>query len=827
MAEWPAVWRAHWIWFRPPPAAGDEWGTRRSPGRDAFGLLRRAFELDGAPASARCRVAADARYVLWVNGIHIGRGPVRSQPERATYDEYDLTPHLRAGPNVFAVLVRHYGRPTTSWRPGAPAGEAGFGSFSFEAEIDGEIVVASDTSWRAHDAPVTGIEPSDAAGVLVPPATEGPPPIEVVDLRDEPAGWIDPGFEDSHWRPAAVLRPGGIGTHEPHPPSPYSLLEPRPLPLPAERMVRPARLVATGPAIVTDAHPLAALRGDDPGRPSGEPAGAVAVQAGEWATFDFGEIVCAYPEIALRAEPSTTIDIACGEDVTSDGRAVTAPREWAMRVVAAGRDDEHASSFEPVGFRYLSVAVRSGAAARIEVSGRERLHGRAEGASFASSDPLLDHIWQAGVRTLDLCSLDAFVDCPGREQRAWLGDAYLSTVLSLVVNPDPSMPAWNLRLHAAGRRPDGLLPMVAAGDFSTRAATIPDFTLLWILGLAEYFERTGDAAIIEELLPVAEAALAFFERFRGPAGLLTRVPGWVFIDWAQLERRECMAALDAFHVMALDAFASLADLLGNTGSAARARARAARTREAFERYWDEERTAYVDSADPGGARGRRVSQQTNAVAILAGCAPAARWPAILDRILDADRLVRTLTPGDAGTFAERISRQWQEPPGFDDEENVVLAQPFFAHFLHRALVRAGRVDVLNDSIRRWRAMVERGNGCLEEHWTAEPGLASRCHAWSATPVHDLATYVLGVRPAGPGMRSVSIEPQLGDLAWAEGTVATPHGFLRVSIKRGADPEIETPPGVRVVARVSTDDADTRPLRDGATLGLRAAEERVT
>ncbi|MGH2807052.1 MAG: hypothetical protein ACRDKT_07230, partial [Actinomycetota bacterium] len=489
-------------------------------------------------------------------------------------------------------------------------------------------------------------------------------------------------------------------------------------------------------------------------------------------------------------------DLACGEDVSPDGKPVTAPREWAMRVVAGGHDGERHESFEAVGFRYLSVAARTENASAVSVGATEMLAPRTRGAYFRCSDPAIEEIWAAGARTVDLCTTDAFIDCPGREQRAWLGDSYLTGLIRSVLDPDPSVTRRTLRLHARGARPDGLLPMVAAADFTSKRATIPDFSLLWVTALRTHYESSGDAAMVLELLPVAERALTWFDRFRSPSGSLERVPGWIFIDWAQTERGPRTAALDAFYVWALEHFAQLCDLVDNHGSAERARDRAAASRAAFESYWDEGRGVYMDAL--GNRTVGRVSQQTNSIAIVAGCAPRDRWERMLSRICDDRRLQRTLTPGDPGTFAERMSRQWQEPTAFDNDADVVMAQPFFAHFLHRALDLAGKTDDVIASIRRWRALVARGNGCFEEYWDAEPGLGSRCHAWSATPVYDLATTVLGVRGIEPGIGTVSIEPDLGDLEWAQGAVATPHGFLEVRAERGRAPSVTAPDEVKVL-----------------------------
>ncbi|MFN2613847.1 MAG: alpha-L-rhamnosidase N-terminal domain-containing protein [Actinomycetota bacterium] len=745
---------ARWIWFRPPPPPRDAWGQDRDRPSDVLGHLRKTFVLAEPPQRARCRVSADGRYELFVNGVSLGGGPARSQIVQ--YDEYDIATLLRAGRNAIAALVRWYARPTLWWRPLEPRGEIGYGGFFFDGIID-RVTVRSDHGWKAREAAVRTVEPADARGVLVPPRTEGPPPLEIVDARAAPAGWAGAEYDDSAWHDAYVLD-GRID------------MQPREAPLLVSRIVEPRAVVASGsePATVTE-HPLGS-------------------RGGTWKTFDFGGIVNAHPIVDAAG---STLDVVCGEDLDREGRAVTAPREWAMRIVEPA--GEPVESFEAVGFRYLTIYARAtgpdaGRLDAVTVGARERIAPRTEGAFFRCSDPLVEAIWSAAVRTVDLCSTDAFIDCPGREQRAWLGDAYLTSLLRLTIDPDPSLVLANLRLHARGARADGFLPMVAAADFSSRLETIPDHSLLWIAGLHALVERTNDLRALEELAPVAARILNAFERYRGADGLLTDMPGWIFIDWAQIERGPTIAALDATYAWALDLFAALCDKLGDHGSAARARDRAGRTKAAFERYWDERRGVYVDAR-------RRVSQQTNSMAIVSGCAPRERWARILDHVLDDCRLVRTLTPGDPGTFGERMARQWQDPPSFDDEENVVLAQPFFAHFLHRAMAAAGR-DIV-PSIRRWEPMLARGNGCFEEYWDATPGLGSRCHAWSCTPMYDVATTILGVRGTEPGMRALIVEPQLGDLAWAEGAVATPHGFVRVSVKRGDEPVVEPPPGLTV------------------------------
>ena len=57
---------------------------------------RRCFTLAQQPSRARLHVTASDRYVLYVNGAYMGRGPARSDPRRKSYDTYDVASRLRS-----------------------------------------------------------------------------------------------------------------------------------------------------------------------------------------------------------------------------------------------------------------------------------------------------------------------------------------------------------------------------------------------------------------------------------------------------------------------------------------------------------------------------------------------------------------------------------------------------------------------------------------------------------------------------------------------------------------------------------------------------------
>ena len=101
--EFPGVrWHGHWVAPDVPDFVIDPTsvGADLPPAGFSRAQFRRVFERREVPARVPLRLSADSRYVLWVNGVEVGRGPIRSQPRRLRYDEYDIADHLRPGANV-------------------------------------------------------------------------------------------------------------------------------------------------------------------------------------------------------------------------------------------------------------------------------------------------------------------------------------------------------------------------------------------------------------------------------------------------------------------------------------------------------------------------------------------------------------------------------------------------------------------------------------------------------------------------------------------------------------------------------------------------------
>jgi hypothetical protein len=99
-ADFPGVrWHGHWVAPDAPEFVIDPTsvGSDLPPAEFSRAQFRPVFDLEEVAARVPIRVSADSRYVLWVNGAGVGRGPIRSQPRRLRYDEYDIATYLRHG----------------------------------------------------------------------------------------------------------------------------------------------------------------------------------------------------------------------------------------------------------------------------------------------------------------------------------------------------------------------------------------------------------------------------------------------------------------------------------------------------------------------------------------------------------------------------------------------------------------------------------------------------------------------------------------------------------------------------------------------------------
>jgi alpha-L-rhamnosidase len=297
-------WHGHWIGHQPRAATGTpaDFLTGAQAGHNfSRSMFRKTFDLPAVPSDAPARMTADSRYVLWVNGREVGRGPARSQPYRQRYDSYDLAPYLMVGANAIAVLVTYYGKPMSFWQP-APAGSNTDAALVLEAQF-GDQMIVSDDSWRVKRSDAWSLLASTHAGEGV--------PVEIVDAREVPLGWQEVHFDDYDWNQAPLLpaiHPASLGETRP-PTYPFGRLLPRGISQLVGGRVGPARILDSStrnaPSWRND-HPVTrvtqALLEDVISRHPAELPAAFDIEPGQVHHFsvDFGRIVAGFVELDLE-----------------------------------------------------------------------------------------------------------------------------------------------------------------------------------------------------------------------------------------------------------------------------------------------------------------------------------------------------------------------------------------------------------------------------------------------------------------------------------------------------------------------------------------------
>jgi alpha-L-rhamnosidase len=780
-------------------------------------MFRKTFDLQEVPSEALARITADSRYVLWMNGREVGRGPARSQPYRQRYDSYDVAPFLSAGRNVIALLVTYYGRAMSFWQP-APAGSNTDAALVFEAQI-GDRMLVSDDSWRVQRSAGWSLFAGTAGGEGV--------PVEIVDAREIPRGWREVEFDDSDWRQAPLLparHPASLGETRP-PTYPFGRLLPRGISQLVGDRVGPTRVLDSSTRTAgewTSDHPvhrvIQALLADVISTDAPELPVTFSLGPGQvhHLSVDFGRIVAGFVELDLDAPPGVVVEMHYREKVFRPELAAKGEDpETGARYVSAGSADGF-SAVELNGLRYLHLIFHADRAVSVTLSRlgvREYLYPHTGGAYFRSDDPRLDALYRAGIRTVQLNSLDAYTDCPTREQRAWVGDAVVHQMVDLATNEDWGLARNYLELSDSPR-PDGILPMVVASDIEASGGlTIPDWSLSWIHGLHIQYWHDGDLETVRRHLPTAERVLRWYTSYVDDRGTIADVPEWNLVDWASIFVSGRSSILTALWARGLSEFAELADATGNAGSAAWARELYDAAANGYEDFWDAERGLYVDHM-LDGQRQPAASQAAQASAIISGLAPSKRWGSLVDLMTDPQRLVvRSWIGSETGGYdRERIVEQMRgiQRIDWDPEREMVIAEPFFSYAVHDAVARAGRAELLIDLVRRWEEFLVDGYDTFGECW----GWGTPVHGWSSTPTKDLVWYVLGVTPAEPGYRRVRVAPRLGRLRECAGAVPTPHGVIEVRIA-ASEAEIDSPVPIVVVHE------------DGTETELAAGQRRAT
>jgi len=746
-----AALKASWIWLDPATDASARHGEEKHA---LAAWFRKEVDLSAAPQSVEARVSADQVYRLWINGKLVSRGPADPGNDidprfgwshRWLYDCRNLTPFFHKGRNVIAAEVFSAGQPNYS------LGQPGF---LFDAEIrtaQSRITVTTGPDWR--------VLPAAAFS-----ATDGENSYLRFDASREPEGWRLAGFKDADW-PAATVVESVWGT------------------LAASEV--PPRMEAVYP-------PEGVSRASDGVTLPVKPGGAVKLTGDGKFSVDFDRVLSAYASVRVHGPAGTEILIEPNELKQPGGRRKTA-------VIL--RDGVTLYEFPTMdSFSTLNIEVRHATGPVVFEDIRASFISYPVGyrGSFETSDAELNRLWKSFRWATQICMQTHHLDSPNHQEPiSDPGDYLIEAAENYYAFGEPWLARQDLRKFGLILKNSGYL------NFHT------SYSLLWLQMLVDYYDYTGDAALVRELAPVAHGLLDKFGTWRGRNGLISEAPSYMFLDWVKINGIPChhppavigQGYMTAFYYRGLADGLRLAALTGDTARAARYKELRTATAAAFEReLWNADKGLYRDGKPfqtsvkpdewlPADTQMETFSPHVNALAVLYDLAPKARQTAILERVLR------------------------------DEPLNV---QPYFMHFVYASLAHAGLFERYAVA-QMHKLQINPDSGTVREMWTD----GDYSHGWGGSPLIQMSSRILGVTPATPGFARIAIRPQLCGLKFARGVVPTPHGdvavdwwresaqfTLKLTVPAGASAEVVLPVAG---THVSVDGVALKAAKPGAAI----------
>jgi hypothetical protein len=711
--------------------------------------FRKTIELKQAPTKFVVDVSADNQFILYVNGVEVGRGPSRADLAHWRYEMLDIGPLLHAGRNVLAATVWHFGTHAAIAQMSERAG------FLLHGVGAAESVADTDATWDVEQE--TGIS-------LLKPKVHGYFAAEPGERWDGgrfdwyATGALPSANERSLWKKAVTLGRGAL-REEQDAPNNWQLVKDG-LPPMEMREVVAGNVVRTG---------CAGFSGKFLREGMTLPARSKCSLL-----LDNGELTTGYPALTVSEGHGATVRLTYAEALADDKGQKGNRNEIAGKHIAGVVDEflpgggASKREFSPLSWRtwrYLQIDVETYdeplkiAALRTWFSA----YPFVEKAYFHADDASLEPIWKIGWRTARLDAHDTYMDTPYWERLQYIGDTRLQALISFAVAGDDRLARQAIAAFNDSRVPDGL---TQSRYPSSLVQMIPTFSLMWVGMVHDFWMYRGDAEFVKGQVPGTRTALDWFLRRQRADGLLGKISWWPFVDWGAdfkdgvppQENDGGSAVMTLQFVEALRYGAELERAFGETSVAENYERAAARAAAAVRQLcWSEKFGLLADTPAQ-----KHFSQHANILGVWLDVIPVERHKEVLAKILSKT---------DTGFAAN------------GDAPSMTAATYYFRFYLARAVEHSGMGDEYLKLLEPWRNMVSLGLTTWAE--SPEP-TRSDSHAWSAHPNFDLLRVVAGIRPAAAGFGKVVIEPRLGALKEVKAAMPVPQGRVEVEYRLAGD-----------------------------------------
>jgi alpha-L-rhamnosidase len=432
-------WKAEWIGYESETAP----------------LLRKEFEITQSLKEARVYICGLGYYELSINGSKIGDhvlDPGQTDYEQRTfYNVYDVTKDLKQGSNAIGVMLGDGWYNQTVVNHGKYGwNDVVYGTprLIFQMHLtysDGsEKLIISDKTWKGSSGPV--VSNNLYAG-------------EQYDARMEQVGWDAPGFDDTNWDYVKQMEgPGGKLVYQNIPPI--------------------KKMQTVNPIILTNPKPGVYV-------------------------FDMGQNFAGWARLKLKADKGTEIRLRFAEWLDKDG--MIDPGSTGYYATAVVQTDKYVckgngvETWEPRftyhGFQYVEMTGFIGTPDKENLEGVVVHTSLQKAGEFDCSDDMFNRLHKTALWT-EISNLHSIpTDCPHREKCGWLGDAFLTSDMTMYNFESASF--WSKFIRDIETSRKGDVPVNIAPGRRVGGKD-PDWGAAFIQLTWNIFLYYGDKSIISE-----------------------------------------------------------------------------------------------------------------------------------------------------------------------------------------------------------------------------------------------------------------------------------------------------------------------------------------
>ena len=759
---------ASWVWHpdakEPKAGTTDFWSGERHGNLADAGLtilkFRKSFDVADGDGTLVFDVSADERFVLFLDGRFVARGPNRGTVENWQYQTY-VAAGLKPGRHVFEAYVQRLG-------DFAPLAQLSYrGGFVFKANgaYDAKLTTGK-ADWEVGLVP--GVRSIGKAAGAWGTGTQ----FEIV-------GCGPYSGEPTEWKKSVVVR-GAAGSKGPQIYGGRTsgwMLFPSQIPDQTEYPCVPGHVKAVAKGaefrslhVYTEEETKETV---DLSKPFTVPANTKMQLA-----WDLGRYYCAYPDVTLSGGKDAKFAI-CFAEASHRGDTHKKTSEPKARDLIVGRylpafGDTFVSDGRK-GAKFSAPWFRCGKWVRIDIATKDepltvdsvaiiesRYPVEMKSVFSAPDDQSLGAIREISARAMQMCCHEMLFDCPFYEQQMYPGDTRVQLNVLSAMSRDDRMVKRAMEIYDLNTRDDGQCPF----NFPTRGTQEgASYTLCYLLMYGDYVMNHADREWLRARVPGLRKSMAGMEYYENKDGLLEDIPGWNFMDWVvgwdgDGTAPGCRfgdgvnAELNLYWNLAMRSAASVERALGNELQAKYWEEKSEKLKRAIVKaFWDEKRGIFADTPAKNN-----FSEHAQALALLGD-------------VLPKDK-------------AETVFRHLVE------DKDLKRCTVYFSYYLFETYFKFGRGDLFLKRLDLWRDYVKKGLTTTQEApdsgKNGQNESRSDCHAWGAHPIWFMQTGLAGIKPAAPFFEKVRVAPCPGGLKSLKATHPHPKGWIEVDLKFDGD-----------------------------------------